>query len=125
VLDHPVASWLFALENLAICAGYVFVAFVVAPLFMRKVGVRYRTTRVGGIGFFLLCGLTHGDMAFEALFATAHEPMAAQWWMHAIHGPQAVAVWAFVIGLYLELTDVDWTPRTGGDRIPAPRQPAD
>jgi hypothetical protein len=124
VIDHPVASWFFALENLTICAGYLFVAVAVAPLFLRKVGVRSWATKLGGVGFFLLCGLTHLQMALKALFSPAgHESMVTHWWMHAIHGPQAIAVWVFVVGLYIELTDVNWTLRE--PRVPLQRPPTD
>lgn len=116
MVAHPLGSWSFAIENLVITAGYVFMAVKVAPLFMRKFGVRYWATKAGGIGFFLLCGLTHADMARAALFGggMGHD-MAAELHMHLIHGPQAVAVWMFVVGLYVELTNVDWgTPSDGG-----------
>lgn len=122
MIDHPIASWLFALENLTICAGYLFVAVKVAPLFMRKFGVRYWSTKVGGIGFFLLCGLTHADQAYRALFAGGMPGMAADWHMHLIHAPQAVCVWMFVIGLYVELTDIPWSAPPG---VPAQRGPSD
>lgn len=121
--DHPIASWLFALENLAICAGYLFVAVKVAPLFMRKVGVRYWWTKVGGIGFFLLCGLTHGEMAWRALFDHGMPVMVTELHAHLIHAPQAVCVWMFVIGLYVELTDIPWSGPP--DVVPLPRPPAD
>ncbi len=109
--SHPVADWLFALENFTITAGYLFVAARVAPLFLRKVGVGYWSTRIGGIGFFLLCGLTHLQHGLMALFGGSGKDMAAEPVSHLIHAPQAVAVWMFVIGLYLELTDVNWTLR--------------
>jgi hypothetical protein len=110
---HPLASWSFALENVAITAGYAFVAAVVAPLFMRIFGVKYWWTKVGGIGFFFLCGLTHAVMALDALFMSDAMPcpMATRWYEHAIHAPQAVCVWLFVIGLYVELTEIDWSAR--------------
>lgn len=111
VMEHPMAGWWFAVENASITAGYVFVALVVAPLFMRRVGVAFWWTKVGAVGFFVLCGLTHADMAGAAMFMADDAPMATQWWMQAVHALQAVAVWMFVIGLYVELTDVDWRPR--------------
>jgi hypothetical protein len=107
-----IGTWLFALENTAIVLGYVFMAAVVAPLFLRREHIQCRATKVGGIGFFLLCGLTHTVLATRALFGSPMDKaMSGDLWMHAIHAPQAIAVWVFVVGLYLELTDVDWRGR--------------
>jgi len=109
---QPLAVWWFALTNLAIVAGYLFIAAVVAPLFLRKIGVGLWSTRIGGVGFFFLCGTTHLWIALSGM-SDQHMgcEMAASGWMQAVHTLQALAVWAFVIGLYLELTDVDWRRR--------------
>lgn len=99
--DHPIALFLFVLVNITITLGYVFLAATVVP----KVPVTLVQTKVGGVGFFLLCGLTHTDMALSALFhpeMTMGE-MATSWHMLAIHIPQAICVWLFVTGLYIEV----------------------
>jgi hypothetical protein len=110
--DQPLAVWWFALTNLAIVAGYLFIAVTVAPLFMKRVGVSLWTTRLGGIAFFLLCGATHLWIAMAGM-SDQHMgcEMATSTTMQIVHTAQAVAVWAFVIGLYVELTDVAWQSR--------------
>lgn len=109
---HPLAVWWFALSNLAIVAGYAFIAVRVAPLFMRRVGVGLWSTRLGGVAFFVLCGATHLWIALAGM-SDQHMgcEMATSTHMQVVHTAQAVAVWAFVIGLYLELTDVNWQSR--------------
>lgn len=117
--DHPLAVWWFALANIAIVGGYLFIAATVAPLFMKKVGVSLWATRLGGIAFFILCGWTHLWIALGGM-SDQHMgcEMATSTSMQVVHTLQAVAVWTFVIGLYLELTDVAWRPREtrAGDR---------
>ena len=46
---------LFVASNLGIFMAYVFVAAFVVP----RAHLKLKRTRVGGIGFFLLCGLHH------------------------------------------------------------------
>lgn len=97
---------LFITSNLVITFGYVFLAAVVMP----RATVRLKRTRWGGIVFFVTCGLTHLEMIYHYAFA-ASEPVRdvySELHMLLIHIPQAIAVWAFVTGLYLEL--VRWGP---------------
>lgn len=108
-MSHPVAAYWFAVENLLIAGAYVFMGVKVAPVFLARNGIRYLWTKVGAIGFFLLCGFTHVDLALTSVFGSAmDQAMAAQWHMHLIHAPQAVLSWVFVVGLYCELIDIDW-----------------
>lgn len=97
---------LFVAANLIIFLGYVFVAAVVVP----RVTMRLKRTRWGGVVFFLTCGLTHLDMVYHYVFAESERigDVYSEWHMLLIHVPQAIAVWAFVTGLYLEL--VRWGP---------------
>lgn len=99
-------SVLFVASNLAIVAGYFFMAAVVIP----RVTIRLHRTRIGGIGFFLLCGLHHLENASHYLFTDSEDVRAVYESPHmlAIDVLQAFAVWAFVTGLYLEL--VRWGP---------------
>ncbi len=93
---------LFVFANLAITAGYIYLAFAVVP----KLKVTLLRTKVGGIGFFLLCGLTHLLLALAPAYDTGHTTSAesaSSWVMLAVHLPQAVAVWLFVSGLYIEV----------------------
>lgn len=92
---------LFVLANLGIFMGYVFAATAVAP----RLRVRLKRTRWGGVVFFATCGLTHLELALHAagqLGITASE--MTSWHMVLIHGIQVVAVWAFLTGMYRELT---------------------
>lgn len=106
-MTHLNASgWAFVLSNLAITMGYVFLAAVVIP----RITVRLHRTRWGGIGFFLLCGLHHLDNVFHFLLQGTDriDHIFVEWHMLLIDVPQAVCVWAFVTGLYIEL--VKWGP---------------
>ncbi len=98
---NPALLFLFIVANLTITAGYIFVAFWVVP----KVRIQLKRTLIGGVGFFVLCGLTHIDMALSAIFGENMTmlQMATSWHGLAIHIPQAFAVWMFVTGLYIEL----------------------
>ncbi len=102
VSPSPVLLFVFVLANAAITAGYAFLAIAVIP----KVAVQLLRTKLGGIGFFLLCGLTHAHMAWAALFDQEHGGyayMAVTPAMLAIHVPQAICVWLFVWGIYVEM----------------------
>ena len=85
------------ISNLVIVIGYIMVAVGVAPNFKSDTSL----TRVGGVFFFLLCGATHlehiahwltGEPISQAEYGSYH--------MALIHGPQALAVVAFIAGLY-------------------------
>ncbi len=108
VMTDPVALFTFVLVNITITLGYLYLAIVVLP----AIPVSLKRTKIGGVGFFLLCGLTHTDMALSALL---HEhmsigEMATSWQALAIHVPQAVCVWMFVTGLYLEVRSWNLVP---------------
>lgn len=101
------AHTLFFLSNLGIFFGYLFVAVKVAPNF--KISKLY--TKIGGIVFFVTCGLTHADLALHAWaqeaityndFVSPH--------MLGIHFVQVIAVWVFVLGLYNEFVREDGIP---------------
>lgn len=105
-----VAGSLFVLSNVIITLGYVFLAAFVVP----RVTVRLHRTRLGGVGFFLLCGLHHLDNVFHYLFQSQLPVGQVYTELHMllIDVPQAICVWMFVTGLYIEL--VRWGPwRTG------------
>jgi hypothetical protein len=104
VTDHPVLFYVFVLSNLAIAAAYLFVAVFVAP----RIRLRARVTKVGGVGFFLLCRLMHALLAYYAFASVSHTthsagPEGMGLLMFLVHVLQAPAVWAFVVGLYVEL----------------------
>lgn len=89
----------FALLNLVIVFGYLFVAFFVMPYMdIRK------WTKIWGALFFLTCALTHIELATHAYL---NEPFGflaghVDWHMWLVHIPQAFSVWGFVTGLYRE-----------------------
>lgn len=97
---------LFVASNLAIVLGYFFLAAFVVP----RTTVRLHRTRIGGTGFFLLCGLHHLENVAHVLFEN-HEQVGhvmTSTHMLLIDVPQAICVWMFVTGLYLEM--VRWGP---------------
>lgn len=103
---HEYRLYVFILENVGIVVGYAFLALIVVP----KVAISLRRTRIGGIGFFLTCAMTHGDQALHSALEPHEEygTIAAEWHMLAIHGAQVIFVLMFVSGLYLEF--VQWGP---------------
>mgnify|MGYP001561845456 CR=1 FL=1 len=103
--DHPFAVFLFILANVTITAGYLYVAATVVP----RVQMNLLRTKIGGVGFFVLCGITHMVMAVQTLTDSPMTAvmMASSWWSLAIHIPQAICVWLFVTGLYVEIGDTN------------------
>lgn len=105
----------FVVANALIVAGYVFIGVMVVP----NATARLARTRVGGIFFFLLCASTHADMAYRAFADPAEGAHATSPIMLTTHVAQALAVWAFVTGLYIETTR--WGPwAAGATRRPTP-----
>lgn len=102
--SNPLSLFLFILANVLITAGYVFLALGVVP----RVDVKLLRTKIGGIGFFLLCGMTHLNMAWMAMMqddSHTYSEGSTSWLMLAIHIPQAICVWLFVTGVYIEIGD--------------------
>lgn len=101
LIENPLLLFVFVMANVLITCGYIYLAVQVVP----RVRVTLRRTKIGGIGFFLLCAGTHLDMAYHALFypGKSIQDMFISPEMLAIHVPQAVAVWLFVTGLYVEV----------------------
>ena len=91
--------YLFLTANLIIIISYMLVAVGIAPHFRSERSV----TRVGGVFFFVLCGLTH--LEFLVHWAI-DQPIGLDDYssshMLFIHIPQAVAILWFVSGLYLD-----------------------
>lgn len=109
---NDVSLWLEVAANVAIFAGYVFIALKVVPY----VTVNLKRTRIGALGFFSLCGLHHLEGAVHLIVMPEenyHEAMLS-WHMLLVDVPQAFFVWLFVTGLYLELVKWGpWNPQTG------------
>lgn len=97
----PVTLFAFAIVNVTITVGYLWLSVVVLP----NLPLRLARTKIGGVGFFLLCGLTHTHMAVGVLIHPQMSvvEMATSWLSLAIHVPQAVCVWMFVTGMYIEI----------------------
>lgn len=86
----------FAVTNLGIMAGYIFVATSVAPFFRVDFD-----TKVGAILFFATCATTHLELALHTLYDTdgfSKEDLTS-WHMMIIHTVQVTAIWRFVLGL--------------------------
>lgn len=101
---------LFVVSNFTIFLGYVFLAVFVVPM----ASVRLWTTRLGGMAFFLFCGLHHLENVMHLVYSPDERVSDVYTTIHMllIDIPQAVAVWVFVIGLYLEA--VRWGPWSAG-----------
>ncbi len=101
---------LFILSNAAIVAGYVFLAAFVVP---KITAVTLKRTLIGGCGFLITCAMHHAlnilHLAFfpnETIQESLHSGL-----MLAIDIPQAIFVWMFVTGLYVEVRN-NWSPWT-------------
>ncbi len=91
--DHGgVAQTLFVAANLAIAAGYGAIPFFVLP-YIRLT----RLALVFGAGFFSLCGLLHGGMAF------GHSHVSANLFWAVEHVLQAICTWGFIITFHVLL----------------------
>jgi hypothetical protein len=79
------------LANLGIVAGYLIVPVTALRLIPMKA-----STRIAGVVFFATCSATHAYMAF----AGSHHGRDWTFWLMLVdHIVQAIAVWAFVLGL--------------------------
>lgn len=108
---------LFALVNFGITLGYLFVAVAVLP----NIDVRRWWVRWSAIMFFLTCGITHGEMAVYALLNKHHIITLFSAINHTI---QVVAVWFFVVGLYLEFVQeshLDSSDVTNSEGVRGPK----
>lgn len=83
------------IANLGIVAGYLIVPMTALRLVPMKVG-----TRIAGMVFFGTCATTHAYMAFSGPHHTRDWTF---WLMLVNHIVQAIAVWAFVLGLATEV----------------------
>lgn len=91
-----VSGFVFYLSNLVIVSGYLAAALVITR---RKKGLS-RAVRVAGLAFFLLCGLTHIELALHAYGETLiGVDGGVSWHMLAIHIPQGLSIWAFLWAL--------------------------
>jgi len=104
-MTHPAVA-LFVVSNLVIVLGYMFLSVFVVP----RVTVHLNRTKIGGIIFFATCGLHHLENVFHVLYQPLESNRETMTAIHMllIDVPQAVAVWLFVSGLYLEV--VRWGP---------------
>lgn len=89
----------FAVTNMAIICGYVFLALAVVPY----MGLT-RATKLWGAAFFILCAATHFELAFHSFTRTSIGLSDESITLHMIgvHIAQAVSVAGFVRGLYRE-----------------------
>lgn len=97
--------------NVIVFLGYVFTAGWIAPKFK----VQTMVTKLGGVLFFLTCGLHHLENAYHVAFRPleSNAVMMTSWHMEIIDFLQAIAIWMFVLGLYFEFIRNDkfkWPP---------------
>ena len=94
------SAWLFYAGNIVIVAGYLTAAIILT----RRRGLHPFASRMrlrtwlSGLGFFLLCGATHAEMAVHTLLdeRMIHDDGTVSWHMVGIHVVQAVAIWCFL-----------------------------
>ena len=92
-------GWLVAAAGLTLVVGYAFVMIYIAPNFRSTRSL----ARVGAVFFFMLCALTHLELAVHYM---AREPIGMGE-LESVHMalmmvPQALAVFMFMSGLHVE-----------------------
>lgn len=95
------------IANMAIFAGYLFVALFLAPY----VRARLLVTKIAGSIFFFTCGLTHLEHFLHALTGARQDYADI---LHLLNSTiQAVSVLAFAIALWVEFIGGarEWPPR--------------
>lgn len=115
------SAWLFYAGNVVIVAGYLTAAIIITrrrglqPLAGR---MRLRTW-LSGLGFFLLCGATHLEMALHTYLQhrVLRDDGTVSWHMVAIHVVQAVAIWCFLMYSQADEGTVDDVPLEGTARV--------
>lgn len=90
----------FITSNIVIALGYMFLCFFVVP-YMKITAL---STKLWGSLFFATCALTHVEHSWHAHTQSVYGFAAGAIELHAIviHGVQAVAVTAFVRGLWVQ-----------------------
>ncbi len=90
-------AWLFYISNVVIVAGYFMAALLITRRKSFAKDISWRAW-VAGLSFFALCGATHADLAYHALFnlpIIRGGDLDPHWLI--IHVPQAVSIWAFLL----------------------------
>ena len=108
---EQVGEAIFIAGNAVIVLGYLFVAAFIAP----KLALVLRRTKVGGVVFFLTCGLTHLELILHAGTGESMSDAGHLWHSAPLHLIQAAAVVVFVEGLYAEFIKggASWPPGSG------------
>jgi len=88
----------FYLENLVIISGYLFAAIMITRRIAIAQDLSWRSW-FAGLSFFLLCGLTHAELAYHAFIAERiiHDDGSVDLHMHLVHIPQALSIWVFLL----------------------------
>jgi hypothetical protein len=119
VLSEPTFSgWIFYVSNLVIVSGYLFASLLITRRKGLAKGMSLRAW-LAGLSFFLLCGLTHVELAFHAFFnlRVINLDGTVDWHMLVIHIPQAASIWTFLWAMQLEGAP---PPNPGEPSMPLP-----
>lgn len=115
------SAWLFYAGNVVIVAGYLTAAIIITRRRgMRPFAGRMRLrTWLAGLGFFLLCGATHAEMALHTWMGERllRDDGTISWHMVAIHVVQAVAIWCFLMYSQSDKETVTDGPLEGTARV--------
>jgi hypothetical protein len=108
------SGWVFYVSNVVIVSGYIFASMLIT----RRKGIAKDMTWqawVAGLSFFLLCGLTHVELAIHAFFnrRVINVDGTVDWHMLLIHIPQAASIWAFLWSM-----SVEPPPKAGDPPVP-------
>ncbi len=97
------SGWVFYVSNMVIVSGYLFASALITRRKGLAKGMSWRAW-IAGLSFFLLCGLTHVELAIHAFFnlRVINVDGTVDWHMLAIHIPQAVSIWFFLWAMQLE-----------------------
>lgn len=99
--NMTLSAFVFYVSNMVIVSGYLFAALQIARRRFGPTQLR-RRARASGLAFFLLCGLTHLELALHAAIGDriVTDTGGVDWHMHAIHIPQAFSIWLFLWAMW-------------------------
>lgn len=103
-MDLPTPSgWIFYLSNLIIVSGYLMASALITRRKSLAQGMSW-SAWLAGLSFFLLCGLTHLELAIHSYFnlRLINTDGTVDWHVLAVHIPQGISIWTFLITLQRE-----------------------
>lgn len=97
--DHPVMLSAYVFSNLVVVACSLIMAFVVLP----RLRIRLNWTVLAAMSFFVLNAAQHLIVTYGLLFTEDLARVATSWQLLAVRIATAVALAAFVAGIFIDI----------------------